>query len=76
MSTKMIDLKKTVHDLCSKDQDLPMILAEIGFKDITKPGMLVTAGRFMTIPKGAIAKNIDIEVIKQELIKRGYTIVE
>ena len=29
------------------------ILAEIGFVDILKPGMLNTAGRFMTIPKGA-----------------------
>lgn len=75
MTTKMIDLNKTVHDLCSKDQDLLKILAEIGFKDITKPGMLATVGRFMTIPKGAIAKNIDIEVIKQELIRHGYTIV-
>ena len=74
--SKQIDLNKTVYELCSHDQDLPNILADIGFKDITKPGMLSTVGRFMTISKGAIAKNIDIETIKQELIRYGYTIID
>lgn len=69
-----IDFNKTVHDLCKEYPDVKNILAEIGFSDITKPGMLETAGRFMTIKKGSIAKGIDIEKIKHEFIKRGYEI--
>ncbi len=69
-----IDFNKSVHDLCKEYPDVKNILAELGFSDITKPGMLETAGRFMTIKKGSIAKGIDIEKIKQEFIKRGYEI--
>ena len=29
------------------------ILSDMGFTDITKPGMLNTVGRFMTLDKGA-----------------------
>lgn len=72
----VIDLNKTVYELCSQNEDIAGILAEIGFKDITKPGMLNTAGRFMTIPKGAKAKGFDLEEIKKEFIKRGYEIKE
>lgn len=69
-----VDFNKTVHDLCKEYPEVKNILAELGFSDITKPGMLETAGRFMTIKKGSIAKGIDIEKIKQEFIKRGYEI--
>ncbi|NLB32407.1 MAG: DUF1858 domain-containing protein [Tissierellia bacterium] len=72
----IIDFNKTVYELCSENEKVAEILAEIGFKDITKPGMLNTAGRFMTIPKGAKGKNFDLEEIKKEFIKRGYEIKE
>ena len=72
----VIDFKKTVYELCSENENVAKILSEIGFKDITKPGMINTAGRFMTIPKGAKAKGFNIEEIKKEFIKRGYEIKE
>lgn len=72
----IIDFNKTVYELCSENEKVAEILSEIGFKDITKPGMLNTAGRFMTIPKGAKAKNFDLEQIKEEFIIRGYEIKE
>lgn len=72
----IIDFNKTVYDLCSENEKVAEILSEIGFKDITKPGMLNTAGRFMTIPKGAKGKNFDLEEIKKEFIKRGFEIKE
>ncbi len=74
MEEKMIDLSKTVHELCNQNVDLLEVLGRIGFTDITKPGMLNTVGRFMTLPKGAKAKNIDLEYIKKELIKEGYSV--
>lgn len=73
---KILDLNKTVFELSTNDSDIPKILKSIGFDDITKPGMLSTVGRFMTIPKGAQAKKIELELIKQEFIKKGYEIKE
>ena len=76
MGEKVIDLSKTVYELCSSDSEVANILKEIGFQDITKPGMLGTAGRFMTIPKGATMKKIPLETIKESFKNHGYVIKE
>ena len=74
MDDKILDFKKSVHELCGEHPDLVPVLAELGFTDIVKPGMLQTAGRFMTIPKGAALKKIDLEKIKQAFQNHGYKI--
>lgn len=74
--SKIIDINKTVYELCKEYPEIPEILSELGFKDITKPGMISTAGRFMTLPKGAAAKGLDLENIKNKLILRGYEFKE
>ena len=71
-----IDLSKSVYELYKENENIAEILADIGFKDITKAGMINTVGKFMTIPKGAKAKGFNIEDIKNEFIKRGYEIKE
>jgi len=68
-----IDLNETVFALCSKYPDMIGILSELGFTDITKPGMLQTAGRFMTPVKGAALKHIPLEQIIAALAVHGYT---
>ena len=72
----IINLQKTVYELCKSDPKIIEILWKLGFKDITWPGILESAGRFMTIYKGAAMKKIDIENIKNEFIKEGYEIIE
>lgn len=76
MVSKLVDLNKTVYELCSEYPELKELLAGLGFHDITKPGMLATAGRFMTIPKGAAMKKIALETIKKTLADYGYTVKE
>jgi hypothetical protein len=76
MDKKILDLNKSVYELSNDDSEIPKILEKLGFDDITKPGMLSTMGRFMTIPKGSKAKKIEIEIIKEEFIKNGYEIKE
>lgn len=71
---KSVDFTKTVYELCSQNPEIVDILAEVGFRDIRLPGMLQTAGRFMTIQKGAAAKQVDIQTIKTAFINRGYRI--
>ncbi len=68
-----IDLNETVYTLCTKYPDLIDILGGLGFTDITKPGMLQTAGRFMTPAKGASLKHIPLEQIVSALAEHGYT---
>ena len=75
MAEKIIDFSKSVYELCSSDPRIADILAEIGFTDVLKPGMLSTAGRFMTIPKGAALKKIDFETIRQVFSVKGYDII-
>ena len=72
---KLIDLKKSVHDLVKADPELKTVLAELGFKDIVLPGMLETAGRFMTIEKGAKMKQYEISDIIKKLEDKGYKVV-
>ncbi|MDF2988156.1 MAG: hypothetical protein K0R50_3666 [Eubacterium sp.] len=73
---KIIDLSKTVYELCKENPEVVEILRELGFDQITNPAMLNTAGRFMTIPKGAVMKGVDLGRIKEELGKRGFTVKE
>ena len=67
-----IDLNETVFSLCSKHPDLIEILSALGFTDITKPGMLQTAGRFMTPVRGAALKHIPLAQIVAALAAHGY----
>ena len=73
MESIRIDLNETVYALCTKHPELIGILSELGFTDITKPGMLQSAGRFMTPAKGAALKHIPLEQIIQALSEHGYT---
>ncbi len=73
---KIIDLTKSVHDLCKKNPEIIEILKELGFDQITNPAMLNTAGRFMTIPKGAVMKGVDLGKIKEEMENKGFTVKE
>ena len=76
MEQKTLDLKQSVHSLCKEHPELMGLLASIGFQDITKPGMLSSAGRFMTIPKGAALKKLDMEKIKRQLSENGFSVKE
>ncbi|MFV0412605.1 MAG: DUF1858 domain-containing protein [Oscillospiraceae bacterium] len=71
---KILDLESTVYELCTENVDVAEILKEAGFTDIASPLMLHTAGRVMTIPKGARFKNIDMEYIKEVFQRHGYVL--
>lgn len=75
MGKKAVDFNKTVYELCSGNPEILNILAGAGFSDITKPGMLNTAGRFMKIPDGARVKKINLEEVKKAFTSRGYDVI-
>lgn len=49
-------------------------MKELGFDQITKQGMLQTAGRVMTIAKGARMKGIELSDTAQKFVKHGYRV--
>jgi len=73
---KVVDLSLTVNQLCTANPGLIATLASIGFIEIVKPMMLATVGRVMTIPKGSAMRNLDLEVVKEQLRQHGYTVVD
>lgn len=75
-TSKVISLKKSVYELCAMYPELVSTLERIGFKDIAKPGMLQTAGRIMTLEKGASLKKIDLQTIINQLNSEGYEVEE
>ena len=76
MGNKRIDLGRSVHALCSEYPELLEVMKDLGFKDIVMPGMLSTAGRIMTIPKGAAMKKIDMDVIVDRLKSEGFEVIQ
>ena len=73
---KEINLDSSVYELITAYPEIQTILFDLGLKDIQKPGMLTTVGRYMTIPKGAKMKKIDLKVIIDQLEQLGFTIKE
>ena len=76
MDRVLLNLDEPVYSLCEKHPELPSILQGIGFSDITKPGMLHTVGRFMTLAKGAAMKKIPMDTIVRTLREHGYEVPE
>jgi len=71
-----ININHTIQSIVLKHPDVKDILFELGFKDVVKPGMLETVGRFMNIRKGAELKNIALTQIKETFNLHGYELTE
>ena len=72
---KTLDLSRTIYELYARDPDIIGIIREAGFSEIVNPLMLKTAGRFMTIPKGAAMRKLDLEEVLRVFRSHGYNIV-
>ncbi|GGI65687.1 MULTISPECIES: DUF1858 domain-containing protein [Enterococcus] len=70
-----IDFSKSLYELVSQYPIVKEIMFEIGFKDIVKPGMLQTAGRYVTIPKGAKMKKIPLATVIEVFEAKGFQII-
>lgn len=72
---RTIDFSKTVYEICKSNPEVAEILKELGFDQIVNPAMMNTAGRFMTILKGAAMRNIGIDKIKEAFESKGYKVI-
>lgn len=71
---KEIDFSKTVFELVSEYPEIQTLMVQLGFKEITHNGMLQTAGRYMTIPKGARMKKIPLDKIITTFETAGFIV--
>lgn len=72
----IIESSKSVYEITKEYPDVISIMKELGFENITDPTMLNTAGRFMTIKKGAKMKKIPMDKILEVFKSYGYEILE
>jgi Domain of unknown function (DUF1858). len=75
LMNKIINLSKSVYDNCNNNPEAIEIMKELGFNEIAKPAMLNTAGRFMTIAKGAEMKGISLDKVRESFTSKGYEVI-
>ncbi|MGX7393833.1 DUF1858 domain-containing protein [Carnobacterium mobile] len=73
---KTISLESSVYELVTAYPEIQQVLFDLGLKDIQNPAMLNTVGRYMTIPKGAKMKKVDLNNIIHQLNQLGFIIEE
>ena len=73
---KTIDVRQSIYDICKTYPEVVAIMKSLGFESITSPGMLNTAGRIMTLPKGALMKHISMDRIKAVFASEGFEILD
>lgn len=73
---KVLRMDESIFEIVSRYPEVIEIMVELGFSDITKPGMLQTAGRFMTLSKGIKLKKMDLDTVKLAFERYGVEINE
>ncbi|MNZ91085.1 hypothetical protein D3C78_1100590 [compost metagenome] len=73
---KMLRMDESIFEMVSRHPEVVEIMVELGFKDIAKPGMLQTAGRFMTLSKGIKLKKMDLDTVKLAFERHGFEIMK
>lgn len=73
---KVVKLDESIFEMASRYPEIVGIMVELGFNDIAKPGMLQTAGRFMTLSKGIKLKKKDPETVRQTFARYGFEVLE
>ncbi len=73
-NAKVLDLHTPIRSFADKYPHFVQDMYDIGFTRIKIPGMLNTVGRVMTLKLGAKAMHFDLEKVKKDLEKKGYTV--
>ncbi len=72
----IINVNTKIYTLVQQDENIIPLLVALGFKDITRPGMLQTVGKIMTLKKGAAFRNIDLAFVIKVLEEKGYKVID
>ena len=70
-----ISQEESIFSLISNYPEIKVIMFEIGFKDILKPGILQSVGRIMNLRKGYSMKGIHIDELTETFRVHGFEII-
>lgn len=71
---RTVDFNDSLANIVQQYPELLDILYDFGFTHIKAPGMLQTAGKFMSLKMGCELRKIDVSALEDHLINKGYTI--
>lgn len=71
---KRIDLTQTVYQLTQEYPEIIDIMALLGFTEIKKKAIRHSAGKLITIPKGAAMKGISLDQVVKALRDGGFSV--
>lgn len=71
---KEINLDQTLYEILNQYPELIDVFYDFGFTQIKLPGMIQTAGRFMTLKQGCELRKLDISTLIDTLLVKGYTV--
>ena len=74
MAEKILDLSKTVYELCEEYPEVPEIMSTVGFAEMKNPVARNSAGRVTTIPMGSKIKDVPLEKIIAAFKENGFSI--
>lgn len=69
---KTVDFNDSLANIIKQYPELLDILYDFGFTQIKAPGMLQTAGKFMTLKMGCELRKIDVNDLIMHLNSLGY----
>lgn len=70
---KLININKSVYELCKEYEEIKDILSDFGFEAIKNPVMFNTIAKLTTIDKAAKIKNIKMKDIIKKFEEKGFT---
>lgn len=71
---KSISLDQPIYELVQAEPEIIPVMVAIGLDGVTQPGLLQTAGRFMTLRKGAKMKEIQLNTLIMALHNAGFEV--
>lgn len=76
MAVEKIDLDASVYDLVRQTPAIVPVMVQLGLDGVTNPALLNTAGRFMTLRKGAQMKSIVLADLVAALAAANFEVVD
>lgn len=73
LNVKEINLQDSVFQIVTQYPEVKDIMINLGFSAIAKPGMLQSAGRYVTLSKGAKMKKIPWTQVEDAFVEQGFT---
>lgn len=69
---KIININTKIKELATEYPEIKEIMKSLGFENIMNPVMLNTAGKVITLKKGAQMKDIDLNLVYQKFQQHNF----